>query len=674
MLYQMKGGKRMETKRRRLSVFFQEGYRARPRGVTYSVFVILSVALSAFELWLGSIGNMSPYAYAVVFLTGILPIAMITTRFSKRPTPDPSLLDYVFAAAVMASGLYLISKMDVLLSRISGVDLLTGMDIAAATIILLAVMELTRRTLGLGLTLILLVGIGYAFFGHLISGAFGHRVITVEHFIDEIVFTTNGVFGDPVQVAASYAFLFVMFGHFFQKAGAGQFIFDLCASLVGKRVGGLPKVAVTTSGLFGSISGSPSSDVATTGSINIPMMKKQGYEPVFAGAVEAAASSGGTILPPVMGSVAFLMAQFTGIPYVEIAIASVLSALLYYIGIYFQVHFRSLKLNFMGIEEKDIPNFFTTMRYGFYYVIPVGVLVWALLHGYTASLAACYGILAVFLFSFVRRSTWITVKRLLEIFVEVVYSIAPLTVATASAGIIIGVINLTGLAGKFTSLIFAITGQNILFALVVAAGICVLLGMGMPTPSVYVMAAALVAPALLQLGLDVMPVHLFLVFYAALSAITPPVGVAAFTAAGIANANPLAIGFQASKLAFVGFIIPFMFIFKPVIMLKGSIGEILFTAATAVIGVYVLAAGFEGYWRRDYLTMWKRIILMLAGVVMIYPDVIMNAVSSIVIAVMLISERVRQIKGIARRSTAPKSALVANSSNDPQISYHPTKE
>lgn len=612
------------------SFLFQEGYREMPRGITYYLFVLLSVVISVFELWLGSVGNLSPYHYSVIFLTALLPVAFLTCRASKTSTPRPSVIDYICALLILSAGLHLMLQMDMLLTRISGVDPLTTLDMISAFIFVFGTLELCRRTLGFGMTLVLLAGLGYAFFGHLIAGAFGHRQLSYDTIFEEMVYTTNGIFGSPVQVAATYAFLFIMFGHFFTKAGAGQFIFDIAASFVGSRVGGLAKVAVTTAAAFGSISGSPSSDVATTGSINIPMMKKRGYHPVFAGAVESASATGGTMLPPIMGSVAFLMAEFTGIAYVDIALASVLSAVLYYMGVYFQVHFRSLKENFVGMNDKDIPQIWPIFFKGFYYIFPVVVLIWAMEQGFTPSLAACYGIAAVFAISFFRRSTWIKLKDLIEIFIGVVYSIAPLTVATAAAGIIIGVINLTGMAGKFTSLIFTLTQGNVLGSLMVGAFICIILGMGMPTPSVYVLVAALVAPALLELKLQLLPTHLFLLFFSALSAITPPVGVAAYTAAGIAAANPIAIGVQATKLAAVGFIIPFMFIYQPSLLLQGSFFEIAFAAVTALIGVYFLAASMEGY-LRNRLRLRERTVMFIAAISMIYPDIVINIVSGIVL-------------------------------------------
>lgn len=624
-------------------VLFQEGHREIPKGVFYYLFVALSIIISIFELWLGSIGNMTPYFYSVVFVTGILPLAILTTRGTKKATPNPSLFDFIFAGLVLLAGLHLISKMDVLVSRISGVTPLTTLDLITAAIFVLAVLELCRRTLGFGLTLVLLAGIGYVYFGHLLSGTFGHREISTYRFLEEMVFTSDGIFGAPVQIAATYAFLFITFGHFFQKAGAGQFIFDTAAALVGKKVGGLAKVAVTTAGAFGSISGSPTSDVATTGSINIPMMKKRGYKPEFAAAVEAASATGGTILPPIMGSVAFLMAEFTGILYFDIAKAAVLGAILYYLGIYFQIHFRSLKRDLGGMEDSEIPSLKKTLVQGFYYIIPVVVLIWSMEQGYTPSLAASYAIVSIFLISFVRRSTWITLRHLIDIFTDVVYSIAPLTVATAAAGVIIGVINLTGMAGKFTALIFTLTGGNILGSLIVGAIICIILGMGMPTPSAYVLVAALVAPALTKLGIDLLPTHLFLIFFCALSAITPPVGVAAYTAAGIANANPLRIGMQATKLASVGFIIPFMFVYQPSLLLQGNIFNIVISSVTAIIGVYALAAGMEGY-LTGHLKMLERIVIVVVAIALIYPSITLNVIAFIVLGYLYFKNRTKITK------------------------------
>lgn len=614
------------------SLLFREGHRELPTGIYYYIFVIFALGISAFTLWLGGIGNMSPYHYSVIFVGIILPLAFLTTRGTKKERQNPSAFDLVFAFVFMLSCMYIVWNMDYFLTRVSGLDALTAIDVIAGLIILVGVLELCRRTLGFGLTSILVIGLLYAYVGHILPGRFGHRELSNERILEELIFTTNGVFGAPVQVAATYAFLFITFGYFFKKSGAGQFIIDFCAALVGRRVGGLAKVSVTTSAAFGSISGSPTADVAATGSITIPNMKAKGYSPEYAGAIEASASSGGTILPPIMGSVAFLMAEFTGISYFDIIVASVLSAILYYLGVYFQVHFRSLKLGMVGMSKSEIPNLFKTLRQGYFYAFPVIILVWTMEQGYTPSLAATYAIIATFLISFIKKSTRINVKDIKEIFTDVVYHIAPLTVATAAAGIIIGVINLTGLAGKFTSLIFAITGEAIFLSLIVSAFICILLGMGMPTPSAYVLVAALVAPALTQLGVELLQTHLFLLFFCALSAITPPVGVASYTAAGIANANPLAVGVQATKLASVGFILPFMFVYHPSLLMQGSVLSIVSTCITAIVGVYALAASLEGFLKTK-LNWYERIFVFLIAVSMIYPNFLLNLVTAAIFVI-----------------------------------------
>ncbi|WP_017728764.1 TRAP transporter permease [Halalkalibacterium ligniniphilum] len=606
---------------------FREGHRELPTGIYYYIFITFALVISAFTLWLGGIGNMSPYHYSVIFVGFILPLAFLTTRGTKKIRKNPSAFDLTSAFLFFLACMYIVWNMDYFLTRVSGLDSLSALQMIAGLIILIGVLELCRRTLGFGLTSILVIGLLYAYVGHVLPGRFGHRELSNERILEELIFTTNGVFGAPVQVAATYAFLFITFGYFFKKSGAGQFIIDFCAALVGRRVGGLAKVSVTTSAAFGSISGSPTADVAATGSITIPNMKAKGYQPEYAAAVEASASSGGTILPPIMGSVAFLMAEFTGISYFEIIVASLLSAILYYLGVYFQVHFRSVKLGMVGMPKSEIPNLFKTIRAGYFYAFPVIILVWAMEQGYTPSLAATYGIIATFLISFIKKTTRISFRDIKEIFTDVVYHIAPLTVATAAAGIIIGVINLTGLAGKFTSLIFTVTGEAIFLSLIVGAFICIILGMGMPTPSAYVLVATLVAPALLQLGLPLLQTHLFLLFFCALSAITPPVGVASFTAAGIANANPLTVGVQATKLASVGFILPFMFVYHPSLLMQGSVWQISITALTAVVGVYALAASMEGYLRVK-LKWVERAFLFLVALSMIYPNLILNLITA----------------------------------------------
>lgn len=617
---------------RLFEILFREGHRELPTGVYYYIFIVFALVISAFTLWLGGIGNMSPYHYSVIFVGFILPLAFLTTRGTKAVSQNPSKLDSTFATIFFLSCMYIVWNMDYFLTRVSGLDALTTLEIMVGLVIVIGVLELCRRTLGFGLTSILVVGILYAYVGHFLPGRFGHRELSNERILEELIFTTNGVFGAPVQVAATYAFLFITFGYFFKKSGAGQFIIDFCAALVGRRTGGLAKVSVTTSAAFGSISGSPTADVAATGSITIPNMKEKGYDAEFAGAVEASASSGGTILPPIMGSVAFLMAEFTGISYFDIIVASVLSAVLFYLGIYFQVHFRSIKLGLVGMPKSEIPNLFKTIRSGYFYAFPVIILVWCMEQGYTPSLAATYAVIATFLISFVKKSTRINLKDIKEIFTDVVYHIAPLTVATAAAGIIIGVINLTGLAGKFTSLIFAVTGEALFLSLIVGAFICVLLGMGMPTPSAYVLVATLVAPAFIQLGIPLLQTHLFLLFFCALSAITPPVGVASFTAAGIANANPLRVGVQATKLASVGFILPFMFVYHPSLLMQGSVWQICITAITAVIGVYALASSMEGY-LRGKLKIYERVFLFVIALSMIYPNLLLNLITATIFSV-----------------------------------------
>jgi TRAP transporter 4TM/12TM fusion protein len=614
--------------------FIGEGTRHRPGGFFGYVIAAMSVALSLYELWLGSIGTHSPLHYGIIFMTAMLPLTFLTTTASQR-SATLSVADVVLAAVSLAIGVYLLANIERYLTWVQGLTTPTTVEIVAGIALVLLVIEATRRTVGLGLTLVVLVLMVYTFFGQFIGGVFYHRPVSLDFFLTQQVFSDNGIFGAPVQVVATYAFLFVLFGNLFHKAGGGQFFFDIAAALTGRLTGGPAKSCITSSALYGSISGSPTADVATTGQVNIPLMKRVGYTGTFSGAVEATASSGGALLPPVMGAVAFLMAEFTGIPYSGIIKAAVLSAVLYYVGVYLQVHHRTQRWGMGRLPADQIVGLWVGLKRGWQYLIPLFILVYYLVEGYTPSTIAVAAAGATLVISWFKRSTRIGPRDLIDAFVTTVYMLASLAAAVAAAGLVIGSINLTGLAGKFTYLIFSITGGLLIPALIVAMVISILLGMGMPTPAVYVMTAALIAPPLLELGVPELQTHLFLLYFAAMSAITPPIAVAAFTAAPIANANPMSIGFQAVRLAIVGFIIPYVFIFRPGLLLQGSGLDIVDAFVSGVIAAFALAAAVEGWFGPGPLAWWERVVLVAAGITVVYPSLVATIVGAIVIASLL---------------------------------------
>ncbi len=629
----------MQKRMRRLNfgLFTQEGYRSKPQGVVSVVFALFAIASVAFCIWLSLWGKMVPYAYSVVFFALTVPMAFLIIRATPQPRATPQWFDWVGAALTFGSTLYLVLRMEWILQRVPAFEPLTFADKTAAVICVLGVLELCRRTLGLAFTILILLAIAYTVWGHFLPGLFYHRHFSLDLFLDDLAFTPNGVFGSPIAIVVSIAFLFVCFGILFQRAGGGKFIFDLAALVAGKQIGGQAKVAVVASGAFGTISGSPASDVAATGSVTIPVMIKSGYSRVFAGGVESAASTGGALLPPIMGTAAFLMVEFTGISYAKICISALLCALLYYFVLFLQVHFRSKKENLQKMSADEIPKFRTALK-SWLYFLPVAAILYIVFSGYTPSRAAIFGIAATIVISWIYWANRITVKTLLEAVTEILYSVVPLVVACASAGILISAINLTGLVGKFTSLIFAVAGESAIIVLVISALVSILLGMGMPTPAVYVLTATLTAPAIIDMGIPVLAAHLFLVFFASMSAITPPVGVAAYTASGIAEASPIKIGAAAVKLAIAAFLLPFMFVFQPALLLQGNALEVAMAVVFACIGLTALAAGAEGYWNRP-LPAWSRILLVVAGVLVTYPEWVSTAVGIVVILVVLLHER-----------------------------------
>ncbi|MDP7602985.1 MAG: TRAP transporter fused permease subunit, partial [Alphaproteobacteria bacterium] len=559
---------------------------------------------------------IGPWTLGMLFTCGMMTIGFLTVGAFEHSDPDrPSPLDWLLSGVALASGIYFSLQAGVVEERISLLDELTAWDLVFSSAVLLLAIEVTRRTTGLGLTAVALLFIAYNFWGHLLSGVLQHGLIGYEHFADIMMFTTDGIFGLPIRVAATYAFLFVLFGTTLQATGGGDFFFDFAASISGRHPGGPAKVAVVSSGLYGMVSGSPTSDVVTTGSITIPIMRKLGYNRALAGAVEVAASTGGSVVPPVMGSAAFIMAEYTGIEYQDIAIAAIVPALLYYVCVYSQVHFRSLKMGLRPLDDDQIPPFLETMKQGGLFFVPLVAITVALFNGYTPTMVAVFGTIAVLAVAMLKSKTRIGPVTMIKVLAETCYRMVPVAGACAAAGLIIGGITMTGLAAKFAHVIYLITEAQLFSSLLLAAALTIVLGLGMPTPSAYILAGVLMGPLLDDLGVPILAAHMFLLYYAVMSAITPPVAVAAYAAASIAEDNPLHIAVLSVRLALAAFVVPFGFIYRPEILLVGSPLGILGATLSAVLGVFLLALAVEGYWR-GALRSWQRLLLAAAGLSM----------------------------------------------------------
>ncbi|MFI2819786.1 MULTISPECIES: TRAP transporter permease [Halomonadaceae] len=560
------------------------------------------------------------YVMMVVFLSAMLALLFINISPGPLGRKDrPGLIDWCLVLASIAVGVYFLLESQRIAERITLLFPLETPDLLAASVLLALTIEATRRTVGFGLTSVVMVFVVYNLWGHGLPGALGFREVSYNHFLDIMMFTSDGLFGVPLRVAATYAFLFVMFGTFLSKAGGAEFFYNLSSALAGRRTGGPAKIAVISSGLYGTMSGSPTSDVVTTGSVTIPIMQRLGYSKPLSGSVEVAASTGGSLLPPVMGSAAFIMAEYTGIEYREIAIAGIVPALLYYLCVYAQVHLRSQKLGLRGLSKEETPPLKGTLKNGGLFIVPLVALSGALLMGYSPTFVAAIATAVVLMVAMVHPSTRMGPRAIWNALAVTTLRMVSVVAACAAAGLVIGGISMTGLGGKFADLVYLMAGDSAFLALVISAVLAIILGMGMPTPSAFILGAVLVGPTLLSMDFSVLQTNMFILYFAVLSAMTPPVAVAAFAASAIADASPLKIAVGAVRLAITAFIVPFAFVYGEGLLMVGSWQAIAVSCVTAILGVLLLSIAVEGYWRQP-LAILQRLGFGLAGLLFITPS------------------------------------------------------
>lgn len=600
----------------------------------------VGAALSAFLLALALGWEADRTVSLFVFLGAVLTIGFLTVTGNPRRPAGRSLPSWGLVIATWASVGWFLVHAEAHALRWPMVSPLSPGDLIAASVLILLVLEATRRTIGLALAILVLLFLAYAVFGDRLEGAFGHRPLSITEILDHLVFTTNGLIGPALAVAAFLVYVFVLFGAVLDRSGGGDFFFDLSAALVGRQAGGPAKVAVVSSALYGTISGSPTADVVTTGALTIPMMKRLGYRPAYAGAVESSASAGGALLPPVMGSAAFLMSDFTNIPYAEIVVSAALTGVLYYVAVFFAVHARAV-LDELGAFEGATARLAAVLRAGWWHLVPIAALVWLVLSAdrpvYGAGLAVVIGAAILLIRT---RAPLRTAATLLTAAIEAARRAAPVGIACAVAGLVVGSLTITDLAGKFSSLLFSFAPDLLPVVMLITAGVTLLLGMGMPTPAVYVLASVLAAPAMVNLGVPMLAAHLFVVYFASMSAITPPVAVAAFAAASIAGADPLRIAVIACRLAIVGFVLPFCFVWRPALLLIGDPLSVVLAFAATLAGVVALAAALEG-WLARRLSALDRVLLGLAGAGLVAPVAWADVTGAVLLAGWLLVVRRR---------------------------------
>ncbi len=531
-----------------------------------------------------------------LFLGAVLSLAFLTTTANPARPTGRSPASWLLVVLSLASCGYFVAMQPVHEMRLPMIDELSAPDIAASIVLIALVMEATRRCIGMILVVLVTIFLAYAIFGNRLSGSFAHRGFSTQEIVDHLVFSTNGLFGPALEVAAFLVVVFVVFGALLDRIGGADFFYDIANSLVGKQVGGASKVAVVSSGLYGSISGSPTADVVTTGSFSIPLMIRTGTSRTYAGAIESAASTGGALLPPVMGSAAFLMTDFTGIPYATIALSALIPALLYYQSVFLAAHFKAHRDGLSPMSEGETPSILAVLRRDWAYLVPIGLLVWGVLSLNRPAFAGAIACAALLPVALLRHPDPVRlVKTVFFGLSDGMRGMIGVGVACAIAGLVVGTLSMTDLTGKISSGLFHMSGGSPILTVLVAAFVIIVLGMGMPTPAVYALSAVLAAPALIALGIAVLPAHLFIVYIASMSAITPPVAVAAFAAASIAKANPVMIAVVACRIAMVAFILPFVFIYQPALLLIGPAWQTVLSVAAVALGVIALNAAIEGY-------------------------------------------------------------------------------
>ncbi len=528
---------------------------------------------------------------------------------------------------------YIVYNCNEIALRQSLVTPLSTLDLIIGGIGILLILELNRRAIGWPLSAVAALSLAYAFIGPYLPMVIAHRGFSLIDVIDYQSYGLDGIYGLPLGISSTYIILFIILGTFLEFTGVGDFIMDLGKLLAGHTRGGAAKIAVISSAFFGSISGSAVANVYATGSLTIPMMKRIGYKSHIAGAVEAVASTGGQIMPPVMGAAAFLMAELLGIPYIQVCKAALLPALLYFATLLFVLDFEAAKTGIKGLKREELPSYREVIP-RLYLLLPIVFLVIVLLQGYTAFRAAFIAILIALGLSFIKKGTRFTPKTFLEALVTSARRGAMIAAAVATAGIVIGIVTLTGIGLSFSSVVISLSGGNLMVGLLLIMIASIIMGLGTPTTVAYIIVVTLAAPAMKEFGFAPLPSHMFVFYFGVLSMISPPVAVSAYAAADIAEADAMRIGFAAVRIGFLAFIVPFVFIFEPALFMEGSWWFISLRFAMTLAGVLILAGAISG-WFFQPLNRSLRLLCFITSLLIITPVIQTNLIG-IILALILI--------------------------------------
>jgi TRAP transporter 4TM/12TM fusion protein len=603
-------------------------------GVSGWIVFVGLLSFSLFHVYTGIFGMLTAQLQRSVHLGFALALIFLLFPARKKNRGKEHKVvwhDWILAFLSIIVGAYWPLLIDDLVLRAGNV---TALDFYVGLAAILLVLEATRRAVGLPITIIAIIFMIYAIFGPYMPGFIAHRGLELDRLVQTMFFTTEGILGTPLGVSSTFIFLFLLFGAFLVKTGVGQYFNDLAIAIAGRSTGGPAKVAIFSSALQGTISGSSVANVVTSGSFTIPMMKKLGYKKEFAGAVEAAASTGGQLMPPIMGAAAFLMVEFIGgISYWEIAKAAAIPAVLYFLGIWIMTHFEAKRIGLRGLRKEEMPNRREVLS-KLYLLLPIIAVIFLLMSGMSVIRAALWSIVITVVVSSIRKETRIGFKGMVEALVDGARTALGVAAATAAAGIIVGVVTKTGLGLKMANGLIDLAGGALLPTLFLTMIAALILGMGSPTTANYVITSTIAAPAIILLGVPDLPAHLFVFYFGIIADITPPVALAAFAASAISGGEPFKTGVNSSRLAISAFIIPYMFVLSPeLLMIDTTWTYLLWVVFTAVIGMIVIGAGAIGFWQRKMVWI-ERIAAIGAGLCLIYPENISDIIGLLLFAIL----------------------------------------
>jgi TRAP transporter 4TM/12TM fusion protein len=623
-------------------VFSDETLATRPRARWLAVTVtVVAVAMSLYHMWVAAFGPPEAVIFRGIHL--LFALTLVYILYPLRPNGAASwrVLDLVLLVLGWTFVLHIFVEYEYFINRIIYIDDLTLADKVCAVLSIGIVLDATRRVIGWPLPLTAIAFLAYALF---------FTRVTPQVLMEQVYLSTEGIFGSTLGVSASYVMLFVLFGTFMEKSGAGQLFMDFAMSITGHSAGGPGKVAIVSSALFGTVSGSAVANVMVDGPITIPLMKRTGFRPAFAAAVEAVASTGGQIMPPVMGAAAFVMAEFLVVPYLQVTLWAAIPAVLYYVAVFFAVHFEARRHGLAGVPRSQLPRLTVVLAQRGHLFIPALIVLFGLMLGYSGPLCALIGALACIPLALSRRLTregigWKTVISALEDGARNTLAVA---MACACAGIVIGAVTITGLGIVFTQFVVGLAQDWLVVALVLTALAGIVLGMGMPTTPSYIVMVSLLVPALIKLGASTPAAHMFAFYFAILSAITPPVALAVFAAAGLARTSIWHAGWESVRIAAPTYIVPFMFVYEPSLLMIGDPVDIVTSSVSAAIGVMAFAAGLQGFFLRE-ARLWERALLVVAAILLIKPGYVSDAVGLVLLAIVTFAQKAPAAQAAAQR-------------------------